>query len=98
MILEHALLHVKPGTEEQFMDAFGEAKRIIAAMDGFDGLTLSRCLERPDTFLLLVRWATVEHHTEGFRQSAAYDDWRTLLHHFYDPFPEVQHFEQLLDA
>ncbi len=47
---------------------------------------------RPDRFLLLVQWETLEDHTEGFRGSADYERWRALLHHFYDPFPVVQHY------
>jgi hypothetical protein len=34
----------------------------------------------------------VEAHTVGFRQSAQYQQWRELLHHFYEPFPTVQHY------
>jgi heme-degrading monooxygenase HmoA len=92
MITEHAVLPVKPGRAEEFEQAFGTAKSIISSMPGFGGLTLSRCLERPDTYLLLVRWEWVEDHTEGFRGSPEYDQWRRLLHEFYDPFPTVEHY------
>lgn len=51
-----------------------------------------RGVEQPSTYLLLVEWQTLEDHTVGFRQSAPYQQWRALLHHFYDPFPVVQHF------
>jgi heme-degrading monooxygenase HmoA len=51
-----------------------------------------RCLERPDAYLLLVWWQTLEDHTEGLRGSARYREWRALLHDFYDPFPTVEHF------
>jgi heme-degrading monooxygenase HmoA len=95
MILEHALLTVKPGREEQFVVAFDEAKQIIASLSGFVSLTLSRCQERPSTFLLLDEWETLEDHTVGFRGSAEYDEWRRLLHDFYDPFPVVEHFDQV---
>ena len=98
MILEHALLPVRPGQEAAFEAAFAEAKDIIATMPGFAGLTLSRCLERPDTYLLLVQWERLEDHTEGFRGSPEYQDWRALLHHFYDPFPTVEHFTAVLSA
>lgn len=98
MVLEHALLPVRPGTEEAFEAAFSEAKAIIAAVPGFRRLTLSRCLERPGVYLLLVEWDTLEDHTEGFRGSERYDEWRRLLHHFYEPFPTVEHFERVLDA
>jgi heme-degrading monooxygenase HmoA len=95
MILEHALLPVKPGREEEFVAAFGEAKQIISSMQGFRSLTLSRCQERPATFLLLVEWETLEDHTVGFRGSADYQEWRRLLHDFYDPFPLVEHFDEV---
>lgn len=75
------------------MKVMERAKQIIAASPGFVSLRVERCVERPSNFLLLVEWETLEAHTEGFRGSAAYEDWRALLHHFYDPFPVVEHFE-----
>ncbi len=98
MIVEHALLMVKPGEGGDFEAAFGEAKAIIAASPGFGGLTLSRCIERPGTYLLLVEWDRLEDHTEGFRGSPQFEEWRRLLHHFYDPAPIVEHYEQVLTA
>jgi heme-degrading monooxygenase HmoA len=98
MILEHAVLPVKEGQEAQFESAFAEAKAIIAQTPGFRRLTLSRCVERPGNYLLLVEWERLEDHTEGFRKSPRYQEWRRLLHHFYDPFPDVEHYEPLLDA
>jgi heme-degrading monooxygenase HmoA len=62
-------------------------------MPGYLGHELQRCLEVDGKYLLLVRWESVEHHTVGFCGSAAYQEWRRLLHHFYDPFPTVEHFE-----
>ena len=98
VVLEHALLDVRPGQGEAFERAFGEARAIIAAAPGCRGLTLSRCLERPGTYLLLVRWDALEDHTEGFRGSPGYQEWRRLLHHFYDPFPVVEHFHEVASA
>jgi heme-degrading monooxygenase HmoA len=98
MIVEHALLEVKPGLATEFEAAFEKAKTIIARMVGFQSLTLSRCIERPETYLLLVEWARLEDHTEGFRGSAEYQQWRALLHHFYEPFPTVEHFERVNTA
>ena len=98
MILEHALLPVRPGQEAAFEAAFAEAKHLIAGMPGFAGLTLSRCLERPDTYLLLVRWERLEDHTEGFRGSPEYQRWRAHLHRFYEPFPTVEHFTAVSTA
>jgi heme-degrading monooxygenase HmoA len=97
-ITEHALLAVVPGREAAFMETMARAKSIIAASPGFVSLRVERCIERPSCFLLLVEWETLEAHTEGFRGSAAYQEWKDLLHHFYDPFPVVEHFEVVVTA
>jgi len=96
VILEHAVLDVARGEEPHFEEAFERAQTIIAAMRGFRSLRLDRCLETPSRYLLLVEWDRLEDHTEGFRGSTAYQEWRRLLHHFYDPFPAVEHYEPLV--
>jgi heme-degrading monooxygenase HmoA len=96
MILEAAMLHVRPGEYDAFEAAFAQASPLIASMRGYVGHELQRCIEVPGRYLLLVRWETLEDHTIGFRQSAEYGEWRRLLHHFYDPFPVVEHFEVVL--
>jgi heme-degrading monooxygenase HmoA len=92
-VLEHALLEVIPGQEHAFEAAFATAQAIIAAMDGYIWHRLERCIEQPNRYLLLVKWQSLEAHTEGFRGSAEYQRWKALLHHFYDPFPTVMHFQ-----
>ena len=95
MILEAAMLQVKPGQEAAFEDAMRQAVSIIAAADVYISHEVQRCLEVQGKYLLLVRWASLEDHTVGFRGSVDYQEWRKLLHHFYDPFPMVEHFEQV---
>jgi heme-degrading monooxygenase HmoA len=96
--MEHALLEVIPGRETEFMETMERAKLIISSSPGFVGLRVERCIERPSCFLLLVEWETLDDHTVGFRGSEAYQEWRSLLHHFYDSFPVVEHFEGVLTA
>ena len=98
MILEHALLSVDPARSAAFETAFAQARTIIAGAPGFRRLSLSRCLEREDRYLLLVEWNRLEDHTEGFRCSPGYQEWKALLHAFYDPFPVVEHFATVLTA
>jgi heme-degrading monooxygenase HmoA len=93
VILEHACLDVIAGEEERFEEAFGIAQAIISAAPGFRSLRLERCLESLSRYLLLVEWDSLEEHTEGFRGSVEYQEWSRLLHHFYDPFPVVEHYE-----
>src|SRR4051812_34803187 len=98
MVLEHALLDVVPGQESSFETAFRQASQIISSMPGFQSLRLSRCIENPSRYLLLVEWDRLEDHTEGFRRSPQYEEWRALLHHFYEPFPSVEHYKPVTTA
>jgi heme-degrading monooxygenase HmoA len=93
MVLEAVMLTVRPGTGPEYEEAFRSVAHIIASMPGYLGHALHRCLEVPDRYLLLVQWHTVDDHERGFRQSAGYQEWKRALHHFYDPFPTVHHFE-----
>jgi heme-degrading monooxygenase HmoA len=92
MILEHAVLSVKKGEEGAFEKAMREALPLISATKGFIGIEVRPCIESPRLYLLLVKWETVEAHTEGFRGSDRYKEWRRRLHHFYEPFPRVEHY------
>ncbi|PMC39513.1 antibiotic biosynthesis monooxygenase [Bacillus sp. UMB0899] len=92
MILEAVMLQVKQGMEEEYEKAFRQASHIISKMDGYISHELQRCLEEEGKYLLLVKWEKLEDHTEGFRQSSEYQEWKRLLHHYYDPFPTVEHF------
>jgi heme-degrading monooxygenase HmoA len=96
MILETALLQIRPGQETEFEQAFEAASPFIASSDGYLGHSLSRCIERSATYLLLVRWRSLEDHLQGFRSSPQFQEWRRLLHHFYEPPPTVEHFAAVL--
>jgi heme-degrading monooxygenase HmoA len=95
MILEIAQLQIKPGQTAAFEAAFRQAQTIIASMKGYLSHELQKCLENDHHYMLLVRWETLEDHTVGFRQSVPYQEWKQLLHHFYDPFPTVLHYSAL---
>ncbi len=92
MILELAILNVRSEVTAEFENAFAEAQGIISAMEGYISHQLQRNVEVENRYVLLVNRKTLEHHTEGFRGSAEYREWRRLLHHFYEPFPEVEHY------
>lgn len=93
MVLEVAVLNVIAGKEIEFESAFLEAANIISSMKGYISHELQRCIEQPNRYVLLVNWQTLEDHTVGFRQSPQYQQWKKLLHHFYDPFPTVEHYK-----
>ena len=65
MVLELAILDVKPGDEASFEADF-------------------------------ARWTTLEAHVIGFRKSPQYRKRKELLHHYYDPFPIVEHYRHVV--
>ena len=95
MILEVAILNIIPGQEDAFLKAFSEAKEIISKMAGYISHQLKRCMENASRFILLVEWEKLTDHTDGFRESKEYQEWKRMLHHFYDPFPAVEHYEKV---
>ncbi|WP_428246425.1 antibiotic biosynthesis monooxygenase family protein [Ferrovibrio sp.] len=94
MILESAMLHIRSGKEADFEAAMADAAQFIRQVPGFKGLEVRRGIERPGSYLLLVRWASLEAHSIGFRQSPHYREWRARLHGFYEPFPLVEHWAE----
>lgn len=98
MLLEVAILNLHPGHSDAFEAAFREAQEILQASRGYQRHELRRCLEAADRYLLLVWWDSLESHTQGFRQSPAYQRWRELLHSFYEPFPTVEHYVEVPGA
>jgi len=98
MVLEVAVLDVLPGRGPSFRRDFNKAQQIICAMSGYIDHQLQRCIEKPDRYILLVNWESIEDHTIGFRQSAEYREWKKILHHHYDPFPVVEHYEAVFSS
>lgn len=93
MITEIALLNIRPGESEAFEHSFEKAQAIIRSMKGYIVHELLKCMEQKDKYALIVRWEKLEDHTQGFRKSQLYQEWKKLLHHYYDPFPVVEHYK-----
>lgn len=98
MILEIATLDIRPGLAANFELAFLSAEPLISSIQGYISHELQRCIENSNRYVLLVYWETLEAHTIGFRESPQYEDWKKLLHHFYEPFPSIEHFELILSS
>jgi heme-degrading monooxygenase HmoA len=95
MILELAILNVRPGQEDSFEKDFAAASRYISSIEGYVSHELLRCMETPSRYVLLAKWTHLEAHTVGFRSSPAYQEWKRMLHHYYEPMPVVEHYESV---
>jgi heme-degrading monooxygenase HmoA len=95
VVLEVVILDIKPELLSEYEHAFEEAQKIISSRPGYISHQLQKCIEKPNRYILLVNWQTLIDHTVGFRESAEFQEWRKLLHHFYDPLPQVEHYESV---
>lgn len=93
MILEVAILDIKKSLSKDFEKSFQEAQHIISSMKGYISHELKKCIEQEDKYILLVNWETLKDHEVGFRKSEEYQQWKALLHHYYEPFPTVEHYQ-----
>ncbi|MEU5791265.1 antibiotic biosynthesis monooxygenase family protein [Micromonospora purpureochromogenes] len=92
MVLEVALIDVLPGHEDEFAAAYAQAHGIITTVEGCRSVRMTRGIETPTRFVLLVEWDSVEAHERNFRGTEAFDKWRALIGpHFAGP-PRVEHF------
>ncbi|MEN9603956.1 MAG: hypothetical protein RL545_645 [Actinomycetota bacterium] len=92
MVLEHALLNIKVGLNDEFEKALISALPILRNFPGNISARVLKSVEKENQFLLLAEWDSVSSHEDGFRKSEEYQEWKKLLHKFYEPFPEVTHF------
>jgi heme-degrading monooxygenase HmoA len=96
MVLEIADFTIKAGTEDEFAAAVKEALPFVAATPGFLGARLSRGIESPSRFVLLIEWESVQAHNVGFRESDRFPKWRALIGPYFDGNPHVEHAVDVL--
>jgi heme-degrading monooxygenase HmoA len=96
MILEIAQIDVKPGMEAEFEAGVSKAAPLFKRAQGCTGMTLQRSAEKPSRYRLFVNWGTVENHTQDFRGSADFQEWRKLVGHCFASPPEVEHVREVV--
>ncbi len=92
MVLEIATITVVPGHEDAFEAAYGQARPLVLGAQGCRSVRMTRGVESPSTFVLLIEWESVQAHEENFRRLPVFDQWRALIGpHFANP-PHVEHY------
>jgi heme-degrading monooxygenase HmoA len=93
MILEVADIRIAPGRQAEFERAAHHGiQTVISKSKGFRGYQVRRSIESPERYLLLLEWDSVEDHTVGFRGSAAFAQWRSIVVDFFVQPPVTEHF------
>ncbi len=93
MVLELATIDIKQGTNADFEANLAQAQNVISQSEGYIGHEFQKCIERDNRYVLLIKWETLEAHTEGFRGSELFKEWRALIGPFFENPPLVEHYE-----
>ncbi len=92
MVLEIADIDVTRGAEDEFLAAFHGVRAVLAGTSGCRSIRMTRGVETPSRFVLLVEWDSVQAHEQNFRASERFGQWRAAIGpHFAHP-PRVEHF------
>ena len=90
MVLEVALIDVTDA--DRFATAYQAARETLATTPGCRSVRMTRGIEAPDRFVLLVEWDSVEAHEANFRQTDRFPRWRALIEPYFASPPRVEHF------
>jgi heme-degrading monooxygenase HmoA len=93
MVLELATIDIKHGTNADFEKNLKQAQQVLARAEGYIGHQFQKCIERDNRYILLIHWVSLEAHTEGFRNSELFKEWRGLIGQFFENPPLVEHFD-----
>jgi heme-degrading monooxygenase HmoA len=92
MVLEIADIHVRPGAEESFERAYQTARALVIGTPGCRAVRMTRGVESPNRFVLLVEWDSVEAHERNFRATERFTQWRAAIGPYFTAPPYVEHF------
>jgi heme-degrading monooxygenase HmoA len=95
MVLEIALIDITPGQEEDFASAYRTARHLVSDTPGCRSVRMTRGVESPSRFVLLVEWDSVEAHEVNFRGSPSFPEWRRLIGPYFAAAPQVEHFADI---
>jgi heme-degrading monooxygenase HmoA len=96
MILELADIRIHAGKQVEFDAAIKRGvEEVISKAKGFCGYKVNKSIESPERYVLMIFWTTLENHTIDFRQSPAFQDWRSIVGPYFAAPPVVEHFTLL---
>lgn len=94
-VVEVVTLVAAQGQADALAAAVQKAIPLFQAAKGARTFELRRQVEDPDVFALSIRWETIEDHTEGFRDSAAFGQWRELVMPHLAQAPRATHYRHV---
>jgi quinol monooxygenase YgiN len=96
MITEVVEITLKPDTVAQFMAAAEMSRPLFEKSSGFIAFEAHRVLENPAVVMLFIKWESVAHHMEMFRNAPEYTLWRENVGGYFAEPPRLSHTETVV--
>lgn len=98
MVVEIAILEAKPGEADQMREGLSKARAVISRSPGYRDSAFHQSIEKPERFILYIKWDSVADHTEGFRKGPLFPEWRAHWGQYLGGTPDVLHYEVFAGA
>ncbi|MGF7233704.1 MAG: antibiotic biosynthesis monooxygenase family protein [Frankia sp.] len=95
MVLEVGIIEVRVGDEKAFIDAYRQARRDLSGTLGCRSVRMTKGVESPSKFVLLVEWDSIAAHERNFRGTDRFTRWRDAIGPYLAAPPVVEHFEDV---
>jgi quinol monooxygenase YgiN len=93
MVTEVAIFTALPGKEDELGQGILNGLDVIRQHPECISARVERCIERPDQYMLVNIWTSLEAHTEGFRGGPLFPQWRSHINGLFEGSPVVFHYE-----
>jgi heme-degrading monooxygenase HmoA len=93
MVTERVELTITAGSELDFEKQFAITGTVIRDAAGCNGIVLSRGVESPSRYLLLIEWRAVEDH-QAFTRTDGFVQFGKMLGPYFAGKPSMEHFSQ----
>ena len=91
MVLEVGDIEVIAGREERFLAAYLTVRDVLAGTPGCRTVRMTRGVESPTRFVLLVEWDNLDAHENNFRGTDRFTRWRAAIGPYFARPPHVEH-------
>ena len=99
MILEIAEFSIDENRTQAFeSDIEAGLTTVITKAKGYIKHELHHSKETPQRYVLHIYWQTLENHTIDFRESDAFQTWRSIISPYFVRPPLVEHFDTIISS
>jgi heme-degrading monooxygenase HmoA len=96
MVVEYIRYKIDSNRAEGFVAAIKLASEIVKKDPNYIDIELTQCEEDPSLFTWRIIWTSIDGHLNGFRKSAVFSSFFSIVKPYFADIQEMQHYKKLL--